>query len=307
MGARPLRGLPDEELGLALAGLGRTIELPHDPGPTFAVAVRLRIEREDRALVTAPSRRARWRQALGRAVTHSLDRVRWLPPARRAMVLAVVLVVLGAVAAGAAALGVRGVRIIFGPPPSAGPGIGASAGGGSAPATTLSPAPLGSNLFTGERVSLREARTAVSFPIVIAVPSQYGVSAPDVYLDSSIPGGLVTLVYPAGPHLPSIGDSGIGLVLEEFQGQISRPALGKFVEPPTTITDVSIAGTPGYWIAGAPHDIAYLGPDGEIRPNTLRLSGNALLWERGQVTLRMESMLTRARAVAIAASVATVG
>jgi hypothetical protein len=141
----------------------------------------------------------------------------------------------------------------------------------------------------------------------ISIPEQPGLPAPEVYLDSSIPGSLVTLVYRAGPDLPAIGDSGIGLVLEEFEGQISRPVIGKFVEPPTTVMDVSIDGTAGFWIAGGPHDVAYLGPDGEIRPNTLRVSGNSLLWERGEVTLRMESMLSRDRAVAIAASVASAG
>jgi hypothetical protein len=293
LGSGPLRSLPDEELGLALAGLGRALELPVDPGPAFAVAVRVRIEREEHG-------RERRRAPLRWMLAHSVDRVRWLAPARRALVLAVIVVMLGAVAAGAAALGVRGVRIIFGPPPSAAPTI------GSTP-SSQSPAPLGSNLITGQHVSLQAARDAVAFPIVLAVPQQHGISPPVVYVDSSIPGGLVTLVYPAGPGLPAIGDSGIGLVLEEFEGQISRPVIGKFVEPPTTITDVSIAGAPGFWIAGGPHDVAYLGPDGEVRPNTLRVSGNSLLWERGAVTLRMESMLSKDRAVAIASSVASYG
>jgi hypothetical protein len=301
-GSGSLRGLPDDELALALAGLGRVLELPRDPGHAFAVAVRVRIEREDRDAVRTPAP-VRVRRAL---LGGWLDRMRWLPPARRAMVLAVIVVALGAVAAGATALGVRGVRIIFGPPPSASPGVGAT-GSGSTSATPQSPAPLGSDLITGQHVSLREAREAVEFPIVLAVPQQHGFSAPEVYLDSSIPGGLVTLVYQAGPDLPAIGDSGIGLVLEEFEGQISRPVIGKFVEPPTTVMDVSIDGTAGFWIAGGPHDVAYLGPDGEIRPNTLRVSGNSLLWERGEVTLRMESMLSKDRAVAIAASVASAG
>jgi hypothetical protein len=287
-----LRSLPDEELGLALAGLGRALELPGDPGQAFAFGVRVRIESEARP-------RERWRPSLGRRLARSLDRVRWLPPARRALVLALAVVVLGAVAAGATALGVRGVRIIFGPPPSAGHG------GGATTSAPQSPATLGSNLFSGARLSLQQAQARVAF--TIALPTQPGLPAPDVYLDTTIPGGLVTLAYRSGPTLPSIGDSGIGLVLAEFEGQVSRPFIGKFVEPPATVKDVTIAGTPGFWIAGGPHDVAYLGPDGEVRPNTLRVSGNSLLWERGAVTLRMESMLTKDRAVAIASSVATVG
>jgi hypothetical protein len=38
-------------------------------------------------------------------------------------------------------------------------------------------------------------------------------------------------------------------------------------------------------------------------PETIRLAGNVLLWERGELTLRIESGLTKEGAVRVAASV----
>ena len=51
------------------------------------------------------------------------------------------------------------------------------------------------------------------------------------------------------------------------------------------------------------HGLAYIGPDGEYRSSTLRLSGNALLWEQGAVTLRLESELQLDQALRIAGSI----
>ncbi len=54
--------------------------------------------------------------------------------------------------------------------------------------------------------------------------------------------------------------------------------------------------------AGAPHTFSYFAPDGDYMQETIRLAGNTLLWQDGDLTLRLESSLDRNRAVEIAKS-----
>ena len=290
---RSLRSMSDDELAGALTVLAGSIELPGDPGPAFADSVRARLAAQAEGASAIGVARGR------RPVARTIDRLRWMPPARRALILAAALVVLGAVAAGAATLGVRGVRIIFGPPPS--PTAGPPSPTGSTGPTASSPAPLGSSLVAGDPVSLEDAQARVSYRIL--VPSEPGLPPPHVYLDTTVPGGAVTLVYPSSTGRPSIGTSGIGLALLEFEGRYTRPLVEKFVLPGASVQDVDVGGSPGFWVSGAPHEFAFVGPDGLIRSSTLRLSGNALLWEEGGVTLRLESELAEARGVRIGGSV----
>ena len=243
-GAGAIRSMSDAELSTAIVALGEALELPADPGARFAPAVRERIEGAAADVTRLPTLRRR-------RVAGTVDRLRWMPPARRAIVLAAALVVLGAVAAGATT-------------------------------STSPPAPLGSFLLAGRPVSLQEAQTNVAFHIL--VPTAPGLPAPQVYLDANVPGGAVTLVYRSGPRFPEIGPGGIGVAITEFEGRYERPLVEKFVRPGTTVEDVTVEGSPGFWVAGAPHEMAYIGPDGEYRSSTLRLSGNALLWEQGAVT-----------------------
>src|SRR2546426_11247558 len=92
---RALRSMSDDELAGALTVLAGSIELPGDPGPAFADSVRARLAAEtDGATAIGLARR--------RPVARTIDRLRWMPPARRALGLAAALVVLGAVAAGSA-------------------------------------------------------------------------------------------------------------------------------------------------------------------------------------------------------------
>jgi len=73
--------------------------------------------------------------------------------------------------------------------------------------------------------------------------------------------------------------------------------------PSVSIEAVTVNGSPGFWVTGQPHEILYLDPNGTPIPNSVRLSGNVLLWQQGDVTLRIESALTKAEALRIADSV----
>ena len=47
----------------------------------------------------------------------------------------------------------------------------------------------------------------------------------------------------------------------------------------------------------------YEHPSGAVREAPARLAGNTLLWQRGDLTLRLEADITKERALAIARSV----
>ena len=140
-------------------------------------------------------------------------------------------------------------------------------------------------------MTLAEARAHVAFPVT--VPSFSGLGSPTVYLSAVMPGDAVNLVYPAGPGIPAVGSSHAGILITEFVGRVDRPFMQKFVDQGATVEHVTVGGRPGLWISGGPHEVAYVTAGGHLVLDSLRLSAQALLWQRGDVTLRMESMLPR--------------
>jgi hypothetical protein len=147
-------------------------------------------------------------------------------------------------------------------------------------------------LALGERVTLDEARRQVAFDSV--VPRLLG--EPDqIYVDESAPGGRVSLVY--------LGEDGeIAALVTEFRGDLAPELIGKLLAGGTTAEEVTVDGQPGVWIQGEPHVFFYRDPNGDIREETLRLAGNTLLWQRGDLLLRLESGLAKAEALRVATS-----
>jgi hypothetical protein len=120
------------------------------------------------------------------------------------------------------------------------------------------------------------------------------------------PEGAVMLVWEASEQLPEIegdGAGGIGLVVTAFRGSPDRPAIIKRTGPTTTIQVVTVAGEPGYWIAGGPHRMQVLDPTGSPVPHGVRLAGNTLVWADGETTYRLESGLDRRAAIALAETI----
>jgi len=168
----------------------------------------------------------------------------------------------------------------------------------------LPPGPLGRRLGLGEKTDLANARAALNWPVLVPV----SLGAPDeVYLQpppDRPSGGEVTLVYAARPGLPAAGETGVGVLITEARGTIDSQFFGKIIGPGTTIEPVAVAGSSGYWIAGAPHTFVFIDSSGRIRFETLRLATNTLLVNVGGTVVRIEGNLTKAQAVAIAASLA---
>jgi hypothetical protein len=77
------------------------------------------------------------------------------------------------------------------------------------------------------------------------------------------------------------------------------------VGPNTKIETVTVAGSPGVWLEGAPHAVFLQpSPDGS-QPvvDNIRLAGNTLLWYRDGVTYRLEAKVGKERALQIAGTV----
>jgi hypothetical protein len=271
---------PDDELEQALTRLGASLDYPEPAGLAARVARTLRAGGH-------PSRR-RWGALAWVPRVRSFGRPAWKPVAvAAALVLALLagsLVAFPSVRETVADwLGVRGIGITVVP--------------------TLSPIPTSyRSLLIGRPASLEEARAAVAWPVL--VPEDPLLGPPDeVYLDLAHRDGAVSLVWGARPGLPAASTTGAGLLLTEFRGSISERFFQKFVGPGTTIERVHVGDRIGYWISGAPHEVVVLDPSGEPILDTIRLAGNVLMWEDGELTLRLESELGKDDALRVAATV----
>jgi len=217
----------------------------------------------------------------------------------RALVAAAVILVLGFTAvlilsptartAVARFLGLRGVRITV------------------QPTVSVPPVHPGEHLALGQRMSLFEAGSKLPFRVLLPPDHVEGIAlgAPDaVYLDPYLPTGKVTLVYGERPGLPKTKETGVGMLLAEFRGTLDEPSLQKSIRfGDATVESVVVNGEQGYFIRGE-HAVEYREPSGLTRQDTVRLAGNTLLWERDGVTFRLESSLSKARALAIAERIA---
>ncbi len=148
----------------------------------------------------------------------------------------------------------------------------------------------------GREVSLGRARAAARFPILL--PDTLG--APDwIRLDRDRAGAaVVTAVY---------GDlESARLVLTQWiAGSILFDKLLTY-EAHTELVDVD--GASGIWIEGGDeHAVYYKGASGLDERVGGYLSGNALAWQRGRVSYRLEAGVARDRAVELARSLRIVG
>jgi hypothetical protein len=152
----------------------------------------------------------------------------------------------------------------------------------------LPPGPAGGDLELGTRTTLPAARAHVSFHVL--VPS----TPPDeIYFARAPAGGRVSLVYAARGGRPR-------MLVTEFRGRQPRDFLFKTLGPGTTAEPLRVNGDPGVWIAGRPHELVFMDANGQPRSDSVRLAGNTLLWQHGDVLVRLESHVPKAEALRIA-------
>jgi hypothetical protein len=263
----------------ALTDLAASLELP--PTPDLAAAVSARLERAPAPARHSPATRARrWLGGLGGW--------RRLAVAGLAVLLLAAAVLVASPStreAVARRLGLHGVGVeLGGTPPST--------------ATTTPGGRL--DLGLGRRVSLEEARRRVSYPVL--VPGT-GLGQPDAVFVSEVvpPGGRVDLVWRARPGLPASPFTDAGLLLTEFKGQ-PTPEFIKKVAVAGQVEFLEVGGEPAYFFSGEPHFFTYLDSAGNFREEQTRLAGNTLIWQRGDLTLRLEAQISKEEALRIAES-----
>jgi hypothetical protein len=140
------------------------------------------------------------------------------------------------------------------------------------------------NLELGRPMSVAEARRRAPW---LLVPAE----APDrVYFSTAIPGGKVSFLWGT--------PTSVRLLLTEFRAQ--EAFIGKLIEPEAKVERVEL-GDRGVWLE-EPHAFAFLDRDGLFHEERARLAGKTLLWEQGDVTLRLEGDLAKEEALRIARS-----
>lgn len=219
----------------------------------------------------------------GRVISAIAAPVKRAAPWRRWIALLVAAAVgLGAAAAAPTVadwLGVGGVEVRQEPPPRR--------------------AGAGAPLRLGRPVSLEAAARLIEFELVL--PSRLG-TPDEVWFDDRRGTPVVALVYRAGAGLPPTRHAPVGALLTQARVGIADELLAtKFAAPGMRIEPVDLGSGRALWIEGARY-VAFDAGSGQVIAEQLRVSDNVLLWERGGVTLRLETALGRDDAIVIARS-----
>jgi hypothetical protein len=304
----------DLDLEAALLDLAGALTPP--TAPDLAAAVRSRVEGLG---VPAPGLRRRLEGVLGR-----LDGLLPTParPLRRGLVLALVALLVLAGLAAAIGFGLPGLRIIFlGPgstatptapataaPPSS-PGPGASSAPTVRPTPTMQPTsqPIES-LGLGDRVDLADVDARAGRQVVLPTLAELGAPL-GVFVRGLPPRTIVSAAYgasagiPAPSRTPMSGTEPVAILVMELPGSSDPGYLLKMLPEGTTLEPVTVGGHEGFWISGEPHELLYLSPGGNVESEPVRLVGNVLAWNDGELTYRIEGAPDLATAQRIAASI----
>ena len=138
----------------------------------------------------------------------------------------------------------------------------------------------------GERVSRDEAERRVGFELL-----DLG-SEPDAIFVR--PDGLASVVYgdPAHPRV----------VLSQARGAVWNGFIKKTAGSGTIIDEVTVDGEPGLFVDGPEHFVMFVDENGQISDERTYLAGTVLLWNRGELLLRLEGDLTEKEALELAES-----
>jgi hypothetical protein len=159
------------------------------------------------------------------------------------------------------------------------------------------PTVLGGELDLGRAVTLTEAEHSVAFDVLVP----RGLGAPDeVYVADSPTGGRVDLLYQPDQDLPPAAASGVGMLLTEFRAD--SEVISKRVGDDVRVESVTVDGNEGVWLEGGTHVVELTDESGEQLVDNTRLAGNTLIWQRGALTVRLESGLAKEDAIRIARS-----
>jgi hypothetical protein len=202
---------------------------------------------------------------------------RWAPRRLVAVALAVIVLAVGAAMAVPSArtavlewLGIKGVQVTR--------------------VDKLPEVSLLSDSGLGGPVTLAEARRRAPG---LVEPHLKDLGAPDkVYFSAEVPGGQVTFLWGT--------KSKTRLLMTQSPGEAFAE---KMLGPRTDAELIEVDGRPGVWFSGDAHYFVYRDRRGQVREETARLARNTLLWEYGDLTVRLEGELSKSAALEIARSV----
>jgi hypothetical protein len=259
-------GQPTDGLDQALHDLGRQLDWPAEPD--LLPGIRRRI-------TSQPARQSRLRTLRLAAV-----QPRFVLPAAALLLIAILVLTISDSTRSTVAdrLGLPGVSI------------------SADPTATLTP---GNSLKLGESTTLDAAIDVTGGSLLL--PPDAILGQPDSVYVLDIDGTeQVSYVYVPDDLLPEVGETGVGLLISQFDGTTNDSFIQKQLGRDTTIELVEVYGQRAFWLTGAPHVFYYEHPNGDIYEEAIRLAGNVLLWEAGGKTLRIETTLGLAEAVRIA-------
>ena len=144
------------------------------------------------------------------------------------------------------------------------------------------PSPAASPGGFGNPVSIAEAGRLAGF--AVRVPAALGAPRE---VDFEPRTGEVTLVY-------------TGALVTEAGGSLPMGFIQKMVGPESRVEQVTVNGVPGVWLEGSPHAVVRQDRSGQFVTDSLRLATNTLVWEERGLVLRVESKVSRDRALEIA-------
>ncbi len=272
------------DLGERLEALAQRLDLTTSVDVARIVGTRAVVERRSRP-------RVRWRWAL--VPVAAMTAVVAVPGSRHTL---------------ARWLGLTSTRIEPPPTPTTAPAV-----------VTSQPVPAGSVVTVPATITATAAPPA-TFPASSAAGTiDIGAAEREVGLPAPVPtllgapqrvsvvhppqAGQIVLVYAPGPLLPESPIPDVGALVSVFRADLGGGIFRKVLDPATTVEEVQIDGTTGYWLSGAPHTYAYATPDGQFVVDTLRLATNTLLWELNGVTYRIEAAIDKTTALRIASTI----
>ncbi len=261
-----LHTMTDEELGRSFTALAADLAWPNTPDVSAAIVSTIREEH------AAPS-----------LVAPRLS----LPSRRRTLILVVAAILALAGIALAARLvfhlGAIGIEIVDGPATSL-------------PSTVVTDADLGHEVSLDQATRL--AGFTPAFPDALGTPDRLWVDETEIDLESGEVAKRTAAAWEPTQELPAIDGTNTGALLMQFEG--SWEVASKQLSAETNrYGTVIVDGREAFWTTGE-HELQLVSG---VTVRRLLVTGNVLIWQDAGYTFRLETMLPRAEAIALAETV----
>ena len=154
----------------------------------------------------------------------------------------------------------------------------------------------------GREVSFAQATRVAGFapalPEALGPPDRLWVDETEIDLESGEVAKRIVAAWEPTQELPAIDGTNTGALLMQFEGEWEVAAKQLFAET-DRYGDAIVEGRPAFWTTGA-HTLTLVSGRESRR---VLVTGNVLIWQDAGYTFRLETMLPRAQAIALAETV----